>query len=228
LVESELVATPLVLIMRRLFWSAIVLTALSTGAQTGGVFLRAPTNAFTFPLTNQLAFTNSLGLTNDFSAIQMADLAALLLGLQTNVEETLPVLSFMTSNATVEISSAQNPQAAAPVVPGPASPFLPPTGRTNPAEPTLLAVPLGTNTVLMDQSTFQGVATLQNDLAALLPVLQALNGTTVTNVETNGENITAAFTNDFPAMTNFSPGVMNNGFVTPLTNQSRILSSPGL
>jgi hypothetical protein len=214
--------------MRKIFWTAIALANISAGAQTGGVFLRAPTNAFVFPLTNQLAFTNSLGLTNDFSAIQMTDLAALLLELQTNVEKTLPVLSSMTSNATVEVSSAQNQQAAAPVVPGPASPFLPPTGRTNPAEPTLLAVPLGTNTILIDEITFQGVATLRNDLASMLPILQALNGTAVTNMNPNGENITAVFTNQFPAMTNSFPGLTTEGFVTPLTNQSRILSSPGL
>lgn len=211
--------------MRKLLWFIPLLAAVSAGAQSAGVFLRASTNEITVPFTNQLAFTNTLGLTN--VSLELSNVTALLLELQTNVEEVLPSLSEMTSNATVSTSSNQL-QAAAPVVPGPASPFLTPTGRLTPTQPTLVSVTLGTNTITMDQSTFRAVATLQDDLAAMLPVLQALNGTTATNVtvNSNAENSTALFTNRFTAITNLFPGIMTNRFITPLTNQSRLGISP--
>lgn len=207
--------------MKKYFYFMAILAAVSAGAQSG-VFLRPSTNEITVPFINPIGFTNSLGLTNE--SLEMSNLTEVLLDLQTNVEEALPALSEMTSNATVAVSANQ-PQASAPVVPGPASPFLAPTGRPNPVQQTLISVTLGTNTFTMDQATFRAVATLQDDLAGMLPVLQALNGTTVTNVNTNLNNSTAAFTKPFEAITTPFPGLTNR-FILPMTNQSSLGMTP--
>src|SRR5262245_53152146 len=90
------------------------------------VFANSPTNTVTF--------TNTVFQSNDLAGLQISNVVTLLLTLQTNMEETLIVLSSMTTNATaIEVSSA---------VPGPPSPFPQPFGapRTNAIQQTAIVM----------------------------------------------------------------------------------------
>jgi hypothetical protein len=189
----------------------------SVSAQTGA--FTPFTNAPGIPLTNQLAFTNTLVEATNLSAMELSDVVALLLSLQTNVEETLPVLDLIESNAAAASASTvplNGPFAH--ITSNPQSLFSPPTG-TGGQQQTSLPVRVGTNIFDIDPATLQAITTLRQNLAQALPALQALNGTSPTL--TNG--VTSNTT--FSPPRNFVPAPLTNGFFTPLTNMSPFLTS---
>ena len=187
------------------------------------------TNRLVLPLTNGLGFTNTLVHATNLSALQLSNVVDLLLSLQTNIEEVLPVLTTLTSNATFETAAGQVPQTVPPLTSSPAGASLPPTGRvTNPIPEQTIAMPLGSNIIEIDPATFQGLVSLRDDLELALPVLQMLNGTapSQTNNNTNTLLTPTGFTNPFPAVTNFPITPITHPFSAPLTNQSHILTIP--
>jgi hypothetical protein len=155
----------------------------------------------------------------NLSAMELSDVVALLLSLQTNVEETLPVLDLIESNAAAASASTvplNGPFAH--ITSNPQSLFSPPTG-TGGQQQTSLPVRVGTNIFDIDPATLQAITTLRQNLAQALPALQALNGTSPTL--TNG--VTSSST--FSPPRNFVPAPLTNGFFTPLTNMSPFLFS---
>ena len=169
------------------------------------------------PLTNHLATTNTLVLTTNLSHLQLNDVLTLLLKLQTNVEETLPVLDMVESNVTLVNLPATNGPSQSP-----------------------LSLSIGTNTFAIDPPTLEAIAVLRDDLQRTLPVLQALNGTvpapsnTVVGAATLGATaggppasfapapltgaLTPPFTNETTPLTNSPDTVVTNAPGTPLTN----------
>jgi hypothetical protein len=212
--------------MKKIFFAIVTLCVVWAGTQTMLMnSASAQMSAFTgtvTPLTNQIGFTNTLvpAATNP-AALQLDDVVALLLSLQTNVEQTLPSLTLIVSNATfVNISAAaQFPGAFAPITSNPPSLFSPPATPGAP-QPASFSLTVGTNTFPIDPPTLQALIQLRDDLERALPVLQALNGTTAS--PTNINNTTTPFLN--PPVTSFLPAPITNGFSTPLTNQTLLLS----
>jgi len=171
------------------------------------------------PLTNQIPFTNTLVMPTNGAAFQLSDVLTLLLTLQTNIEQTLPVLDFIQSNAAiVSVSSTNVVQGfAAPMtsIPAPLGANLTPTGAasgTTRPRVISLSIRIGTNNFNVDAATLQAIFVLRNDLGRSLPVLQSLNGTT--SPPTNSTAPMAFFNS---SVTNFSPGPLTNNLV-PLTN----------
>lgn len=195
------------------------------------------TNNEVFPFTNLLGFTNSLqgGFTNtlvqptNLSLLRLTNIVSILLNLQTNIEETLPVLGVLTSNATVTLPSttSQAPATVVPLTQAPAGMFLPPTGQVNAQQPTVISMTLGTNVIEIDPRTFQALVQLRDDLEQTLPVLQMLNGTAPRQTNTfSSLPINTPLTNAFTPAVNFGLNPLTGGFPPPLTNQPKVLSNP--
>lgn len=184
-----------------------------------------PLTGMSNPLTNGLGFTNTLLTPTNLSELQLNDVVTLLMGLQTNVEETLPALMLITSNVTFNVpppaASLQTHGVIAPITSNPPSLVeAPSVAVAVPAsEPqTSFSVTVGTNTFVIDPPTLQALVQLRDDLQRALPVLQALNGTTPTNAPP------ATFLN--PSGASFVPAPVTNNFFAPLTNQSSFLQPP--
>ena len=209
-------------------------------AATNSVFAVPLTNNTVFSLTNVLGFTNAPpgGFTNtlvqptNLLNLRLTNVVQLLLTLQTNIEETLPVLAVLTSNASITVSSGNNgvPVAVVPITSAPAGLFLAPTGRgSETQQPTVISMILGSNTIEIDPPTFQALVLLENDLEQALPVLQTLNGTAPreTNVITPAPATTTPLTNTFFPVANFGIAPLTTtGLVPPLTNQPQMLRNP--
>jgi hypothetical protein len=185
----------------------------SAAAQTGNV-ITTP-----IPLTNQLAFTNTLVPPTTAASLQLSDVLNLLLTLQTNIERTLPALDLVQSNAAVVTVIPSNHVVGffTPMTSNPAHPLLTPTGAasgTSRQRQTSLSITVGTNTLSIDAATLQAIFVLRSELQRTLPVLQALNGTTPAS--TNSALGTNTFVN--PGITNFSPGPLTNRPTGPMTN----------
>jgi hypothetical protein len=186
------------------------------------------TNNAVFPFTNLLGFTNTFmgGFTNtlvqptNLSLLGLTNVVSLLLNLQTNIEETLPVLGFLTSNATVALPSGttQNPTTIVPITQAPAGMFLPPTGQVTNQQSPVISMPLGTNVIEIDPGTFQGLVQLRDLLEQVLPVLQMLNGTAPAETNTfTTLPIVTPLTNSFTPARNFGFRPLTRGFPPPLT-----------
>ena len=211
--------------MKKIIFTIVASISVWAGSQTlQMISAAAQTSAFTgqvTPLTNQLAFTNTVVDATNLSSLQMSKVVTLLLALQTNVEQTLPALAFLESNATFVNVSATNQAtgAVAPITSNPTSLFAPQTNGTQ--IPTSFSLRLGTNLFTLDPATLQAIVVLQGDLAQVLPVLQSLNGTSPT--PTNTLSVTTTFLN--PAVKSFAPPPLTGGFLAPLTNMSPFLTS---
>lgn len=216
-------------VMRKIIFTFVLVWGVWAGSQTMQInSASAQTGAFTpftnrpvSPLTNQIAFTNTVVEPTNLSALQMSDVVNLLLVLQTNVEQTLPALAFVESNATfVNPSTAIGAgSAVAPITSNPASLVA---SQTNAVPlPTSFSLRIGTNTFTLDPATLQAIIVLENDLARTLPVLQSLNGTSPT--PTNTISVTRTFLN--PAVQSFAPPPLTGSFLLPLTNMSPFIIS---
>ena len=208
-------------VMRKIIFTFVLVWGVWAGSQTMQMnSASAQMGAFTpftnqpvSPLTNQIAFTNTVVEPTNLSALQMSDVVNLLLVLQTNVEQTLPALAFVESNATFVNPSAAG-GAVAPITSNPASLVA---SQTNAVQlPTSFSLRIGTNTFTLDPATLQAIIVLENDLARTLPVLQSLNGTSPT--PTNTISVTRTFLN--PAVQSFAPPPLTGSFLLPLTNMS--------
>lgn len=213
--------------MKKIFFTLVTVIAFLAGTRTAQInaafaqtgVISGPvmplTSPFASPLTNSLGFTNSLIQVTNVSNLELSDVLAILLGLQTNVEESLPVLSFLTTNLNSAASSPTDlvTGAVAPITSNPAS-LLPPTGAATGAgaqQQTSFSMRIGTNIFTIDPPTFQALVTLRDNLEQALPVLQALNGTTPTN--------TTSVTGRPPVVQNtLAPPPVTKGFFTPITN----------
>jgi hypothetical protein len=222
------------LFLRTLFACAVAVASFASShrafsqSSSAPVFAIPLTNNAVFPFTNLLGFTNTLvgGFTNtlvqptNLSHLRLTNVVTLLLNLQTNVEETLPVLGVLTSNATVAIPSGTT-QAAPTIVPitqAPAGMFLSPTGQSTNQQTPLISMTLGTNVIEIDPATFQGLVQLRDVLEQALPVLQMLNGTAPTETNTFITSpITTPLTNAFVPARNFGFRPLTRGFPPPLT-----------
>jgi hypothetical protein len=187
----------------------------------------AQTNGFAgepFSLTDLFGFTNTVVQVTNTSSLQLNDLVTLLLNLQTNVEETLPVVSTVLSNAVVadtNFNTAPSNEfqgAVGPITSNPASLVTPSVNGA----PQSFSLTVGTNTFIIDPPTLQALVILRNNLERTLPVLQALNGTTPQTV-TNPPPPVAVFPN-LP-VTSLAPPPITNMVTTPLTNQSQFVGA---
>ncbi|HEX4264521.1 MAG TPA: hypothetical protein VH597_09295 [Verrucomicrobiae bacterium] len=172
------------------------------------------TNQLVTPLTNNIGFTNTLVQMTNVSSLQLSDVLARLLSLQTNIEESLPLLSFLTTNINLAGPSQTN-QFTGPVEPitsGPA-PLLTPTGATTGRQqPVSFSMTVGTNTFTLDPATLQALVVLRDDLELALPELQALNGTSPGNVPSA---VAPAVVNNVNTLT---ASRITTGFFVPFTN----------
>ena len=201
--------------MKKIFATVVTLIGLWAGThslQTNSATAQTGTIATTIiPLTNQAPFTNTLMQPTNLSTIQLSNVVTLLLTLQTNIEETLPVLDLIQSNAIVVSTLPTNALGIAPPLTNPASIGLPSSARPQ----TSLAVTIGTNTFEIDAPTLQALFILRDNLQQSLTVLQALNGT-----EPSPTNSAPALPPPFsftpPPVTNFSPGPLTNNLAVPV------------
>jgi hypothetical protein len=213
--------------MKTILFALVTFAGLSAGAQTlqtssAGV----ATNAFTFtpiPLTNQAPFTNTVVAPTNPAAFQLSNVVTLLLMLQTNIEQTLPVLDFIQSNAVVVSATPTNINHgfATPMtsIPDPLGVGLTPTGASSgtdapQATVTSLSVQIGTNNFDVDAATLQAIFVLRNDLQHALPSLQGLNGTSPTPTNSPAPTVLN------PGVTNFSPGPLTNPLTAPQSNMA--------
>jgi hypothetical protein len=154
------------------------------------------------------------------SAIQLSDVLTILLQLQTNVEQTLPVLDLVESNVTLAPRSpGRFPGAFAPITSNPSGLFSPPAGAASGAvgsQQSRLSVTIGTNTFQIDPATIEALIMLRDNLQRTLPVLQQLNGTTPAPSSSTFLN---------PPVTSFAPPPFTNHFTAPLTNISPFILS---
>lgn len=213
-------------------WSGIQLANMGSAfAQTSMVpnVVLPNTNVLVLPLTNGLGFTNTLVPVTNLSNLQLSNVVTLLLSLQTNIEQTLPVLTTLTTNATFETAAGPVSQTVVPLTTNAAGALLPSTGQVAGAITQLntIAAPLGTNIIEIDPGTFQGLVSLRDDLAVALPVLQMLNGTAPSQTNNTNHLLTpTGFTNPIVAVTNFPITPLSRPFTTPLTNQSHMVTIP--
>jgi hypothetical protein len=187
-------------------------SAVAQTSTTNGAFRFTP-----IPLTNQPPFTNTLMPPTNAVSLQLSNVVTLLLTLQSNIEESLPMLDFIQSNAVVVSVSPTNAihGFAAPITSLPPSLGLTPTGAASGTQRvTSLSTHIGTNDFTIDAATLQAVFVLRNYLQRALPVLQSLNGTT--EPPTNSPAQPPPFFNS--AVTNFSPGPLTNNLSVPMTN----------
>jgi hypothetical protein len=186
-------------------------------AQTGTV------TTTIIPLTNQVPFTNTVVTLTNLSTIQLSNVLTLLLSLQTNIEETLPVLDLIQSNAIVVSVEPTNRLGITTPLTNLNNPTLTPTGTASGRQQTSLAVTIGTNTFGIDAPTLQAMFVLRDNLQQALSVVQALNGTVPP--PTNSLPPSAPFIP--PPVTNFSPGPLTNQLSIPITSTPPFVRSAG-
>jgi hypothetical protein len=173
------------------------------------------------PLTNQAPFINTVVPATNLTTINLSNVVTLLLTLQTNIEETLPVLDLLQSNAVVmSVAPANGLQGAAQPLTNAMTPISPPSGSSQ--RQTSLAVRIGTNDFVIDAPTLLALFILRGNLQQSLTTLQSLNGTEPTNSVPPPAAPLLPFpiTNLPPPVTNFSPGPLTNTISMPLTNPS--------
>lgn len=202
--------------MKKIFCTIVTLGAICLGLHSLQMnSAAAQTSKVTttiIPLTNQAPFANTVVSATNLTSTQLSNVVTLLLTLQTNVEETIPVLDLIQSNAIVVSVAPTNGLRS-----------LVPPFTSNPARParpqTSLAVKIGTNTFGIDVPTLQALFVLRDNLQQALAMLQALNGTapTPTNAPPSVSLIPPPITNLPPPVTNFSPGPLTNQLSVPLT-----------
>lgn len=216
------------LVMKKILPAILVLGVIWSGARSFKMNSASGQTSFPgnlAPFTNQITFTNTVVPATNLSALQFADVTTLLLTLQTNIEETLPALTIVTTNPTPINFPApvQSLGAVPPATSGPPGFFLTPTGaptgRSTPQPPSF-SVQVGSNVVTIDQMTFQALVNLRDQMQQTLPLLQALNGTSPTG--TNTGTVTTILLRPIPGITNMISAPITNGFTTPLTNRMRI------
>jgi hypothetical protein len=200
--------------MKKIFAAVVIFCGLwAANAQTVTTII---------PLTNQAPFINTVVPSTNFTTIELSNVVTLLLTLQTNIEETLPVLDLIQSNAfVVSVGPTNGLRGIAPPLTNPVGGTLTPTGAASGSSRrvTSLAVRIGTNEFEIDAPTLQGLFILRQNLQQSLTVLQALNGTQPTNSPPPPTSlIPPPITNLPPTVTNFSPGPLTNTLRVPLTN----------
>ncbi len=206
--------------MKKIFFTIVTLCGICVGAhslrmntaaaQTGNV------TTTLIPLTNQVPFTNTVVPPTNLTTIQLSNVVTLLLTLQTNIEQTLPVLDLIQSNAVVvSVEPTNRLGINMPLTNLINNPTLTPTGAPHGRRQTSLAVTIGTNTFGIDGPTLQALFILRDNLQQALTVVQALNGTVP--APTNSLPPSARFIP--PPVTNFSPGPLTNQLSVPPTNQ---------
>ena len=205
--------------MKKIFATAVTLCGLWAGTHSPPT-TSAPaqvgiTSRTIIPLTNQAPFVNTVVPPANLTTIQFSNVVTLLLTLQTNIEETLPVLDLIQSNAVVvSVAPTSSSLGIAPPLTNLINPILTPTGSTQPQ--TSLAVRIGTNELSIDASTLLGLFVLRGNLQQSLPILQALNGTEPTNASPPPASLIPTPTTHLPAaVTNFSPGPLTNTITIP-------------
>jgi hypothetical protein len=214
--------------MKKIFFTIVTLCGICVGAyslqmhsaaaQTGNV------TTTIIPLTNQVPFTNTVVTPTNLTTIQLSNVVTLLLTLQTNIEETLPVLDLIQSNAiVVSVEPTNRLGITVPLTNLINNPTLTPTGAASGRRHTSLAVTIGTNTFGIDAPTLQALFILRDNLQQALTVLQGLNGTSP--VPTNSLPPSATFIP--PPVTNFSPGPLTNRLSVPPTNTPPFVMSNG-
>jgi hypothetical protein len=215
--------------MKKFFATAVICCGLWAGTNSlsiNSAFAQIGNITTTLiPLTNQIPFTNTLVPPTNLTTVDLSNVVTLLLTLQTNIEETLPVLDLIQTNAMVVSGvPAENLHGIAPPLTNPASPVLTPTGAASGSSQrqTFLAVTIGTNEFGIDAPTLQALFLLRGNLQQSLTTLQALNGTepAVTNSSPPTSPVTLPFANLPPPVTNFSPGPLTNRIIIPSTNLS--------
>ena len=213
-------------------WSGIQMANMNSAfAQTSAVphTVLPNTNVMVLPLTNGLGFTNTLVPVTNLSNLQLSNVVTLLLSLQTNIEQALPVLSTLTSNATFETAAGPLSQSGMPLTTNAAGALPPITGQVAGPVTQLnaIAMPVGTNIIEIDPATFQGLVSLRDDLEIALPVLQQLNGTAPSQTNSTNHLLTpTGFTNPIVSVTNLFIAPLSQPFTTPLTNQSHLTTIP--
>jgi hypothetical protein len=214
--------------MKKIFFTIVTLCGICVGthslqmnsaaAQTGTV------TTTIIPLTNQVPFTNTVVPPTKLTTIQLSNVVTLLLGLQTNLEQTLPVLDLIQNNAiVVSVEPTNHLGITVPLTNIITNPTLTPTGAASGRRNTSLAVTIGTNTFGIDAPTLQALFILRDNLQQALTVLQALNGTVP--VPTNSPPPSPTFVP--PAVTNFSPGPLTNQLTLPPRNPPPFVMSNG-
>src|SRR4051812_42186416 len=157
--------------MKKIFLTLVTLCGILAGSQSlqiNSAFAQTGTIATTLiPLTNQVPFTNTVVAPTNLSHIQLSNVVTLLLTLQTNIEQTLPVLDLIQSNAVVVTVMPTNQPLAfiEPITSNPANTLTPTGAASGRAKPqTSLAVKIGTNTFGIDAPTLQGLFILRGNL----------------------------------------------------------------
>jgi hypothetical protein len=213
--------------MKKIFITIVTVCGICVGARSQPMnFAAAQAGNVTttiIPLTNQVPFTNTVVTLTNLSTIQLSNVLTLLLGLQTNIEETLPVLDLVQSNAIVVSVEPTNRLGITTPLTNLNNSTLTPTGAANGRRQTSLAVTIGTNTFGIDGPTLQALFVLRDNLQQALTVLQSLNGTVPGS--TNSLPPPATFIP--PPVTNFSPGPLTNQLTVPLTHTPPFVMSAG-
>jgi hypothetical protein len=172
---------------------------------------------------NPAAAVNSAVFSNLFGGQPaLSDAQDLLLTLQANVQQALPILRSLTSGLYPATTGGLPPPEATDIrraAPNTAQTApgrrLPATGQDARAvtqgiivAPGQVLGMLGVNVYAMDQATWQRMAALHNELAQIMPLLQQLNGTAdavaALRVAEGTGNLDASlgFTNRFAPVTN--------------------------
>ncbi len=177
--------------------------AINSGVRTpnqrlvAGAISNAPGPAQTtlpnrFGATNQMAFgTNNFVLPdNELGAdTPLGNIAGILSNLQARMEQALPALLAMTSQA------PQTGATGAVVIDGALVP-IPRPGTPVPGTREVFAN-IGTNIFAVSPETYRLLVILENDLRQTLPLLRVLNGTVTTGI-----NTPRGFSGRFTPMTN--------------------------
>jgi len=203
--------------MKKIFFTIVTLCGICVGAhslQMNSAAAQTGTVTTTIiPLTNQAPFINTLVTPTNLTSIQLSNVVTLLLTLQSNIEETLPVLDLVQSNAIVVSVEPTNRLGITTPLTNSINPALTPTGAASGQPQTSLAVTIGTNSFGIDAPTLQALFILRDNLQQSLTVLQALNGTAP-----RAANLPPSATFIPPPITNFSPGPLTNRLSVPPTN----------
>lgn len=218
--------------MKKMFFAMALLCGVLIGSLTlstnpASAQTITPLTGMVSPLTNGMGFTNTLVQPTNLNEIQLGDVVEALLTLQTNVEETLPELSLVTSNvaftspAPTPTPTPQFHGVVAPITSNPpglvSAPAVAVAATPTPPQ-TSFSLTVGTNTFVIDPPTLQALVELRDDLQRALPLLQALNGTTPTN------GAPATFVN--PPVTSFAGAPVTNNFFVPLTGPPSSFAQP--
>jgi hypothetical protein len=210
--------------MKKFFAAVVMLCGLWAGTHSMQInsATAQPFTTTIIPLTNQVPFTNTVVPPTSLTTIDLSNVVTLLLTLQTNIEETLPVLDLIQSNAiVVSVEPTNDLRGVAPPLTNPVNPILTPTGAMSGSSPpqTSLAVRIGTNELGIDAPTLEALFLLRGNLQQSLATLQALNGTepVPTNSLPPTSLIPFPITGFPPPVTNFSPGPLTNTITVPFT-----------